>query len=765
MPALTRNMLVEFRPDEPDRPTDTNTEPCPRLVERMLQIAPSGISIWMIKIFDPHALPILRQYSDVQQAIESGSARILELDPYAYLCCRDQDIPDEDKAYRNERWKVIEPLVTHPGIFQSEVRGPLVSAIANNVGKGAKKAGQKRRGKLRRVEDGFSKTSIYDLLRRYWQRGQVPNAMLPDYERCGAKGKERQPPTNDAPKRGRPSELSKARGEGSLGINATSDVVALLKRGYKLYYCTRKKRPWTVAFRKTIAHLFNRGYQIIDGKPFPVIPPVEELPTLRQFRYHNMKDRDLERELRSREGDRYFETNLRPLLGTSLPEEIGPGWLFEIDATYGGVMLVRKDDRRQRIGQAIVYTVIDVFSSLILGIYVGLEEPSWLAAMLALENAMTDKVDFCKGFDIEIDPEEWPYCCPKGITGDRGEMKGFSANNIPSALGVDIHNTRPYGPEWKGTVENSHHSFKERIVRGQPGDMEQSIVRGDPDPVDNACLSLYNFTRLMIFHVLHHNAEHRIEDHPMARDMIIDHVDPYPLDLWRWGIQRKMGSPRMLARDVIRLNLLPDDEASVSREGIYFRGLWYGSQLAMQEQWYLKARNGRFGITVAYEPRLVDTIYLRGDRGQLLDRCVLLPRSRRFSGLSWVEATALIRQQKLENDAAASRALQAQIALDTRIDHEVNEARKETRAAEKEKKVSRQGRKKTLPKNRREERDAERKAGAWKNIGGQETTEQPTVEPDRTPGEPSTTEYVGRPENLDKLEKILRNTSMEVQDE
>ena len=33
--------------------------------------------------------------------------------------------------------------------------------------------------------------TIYKLLRRYWQRGQNPNSLLPDYRKSGAPGKSR----------------------------------------------------------------------------------------------------------------------------------------------------------------------------------------------------------------------------------------------------------------------------------------------------------------------------------------------------------------------------------------------------------------------------------------------------------------------------------------------------------------------------------------------------------------------------------------------
>ena len=45
-----------------------------------------------------------------------------------------------------------------------------------------------------------TKQSIYRFARRYWQRGQIPNALVPDYKNSGAKGQKRRATT----KLGRP---------------------------------------------------------------------------------------------------------------------------------------------------------------------------------------------------------------------------------------------------------------------------------------------------------------------------------------------------------------------------------------------------------------------------------------------------------------------------------------------------------------------------------------------------------------------------------
>ena len=62
---------------------------------------------------------------------------------------------------------------------------------------------------------------------------------------------------------------------------------------------------------------------------------------------------------------------------------------------------------------------------MICGIYVGLESGSYLGAMMALLNATTDKVEFCKQYGIEIEEKDWPvHHLPESITADRGELEG-----------------------------------------------------------------------------------------------------------------------------------------------------------------------------------------------------------------------------------------------------------------------------------------------------------------------------------------------------
>ena len=44
---------------------------------------------------------------------------------------------------------------------------------------------------------------------------------------------------------------------------------------------------------------------------------------------------------------------------------------------------------------------------MVVGLYVGLEGPSWFGAMMALANTASDKVSYCKKYGIDVTKEEW----------------------------------------------------------------------------------------------------------------------------------------------------------------------------------------------------------------------------------------------------------------------------------------------------------------------------------------------------------------------
>ena len=124
--------------------------------------------------------------------------------------------------------------------------------------------------------------------------------------------------------------------------------------------------------------------------------------------------------------------------------------------------------------------------------------------------------------------------------------------------------------------------------------------RGDRDYRLDATLTLEEFIKIYINMVLHHNSK-VMDSYPMSKEMIREEVVPTPMNIWNWGIENKKGRLRTVDKDILRLNLLPKGRANISRAGLRFKGLYYSSQKAIEEQWFVNIK--KTSVDVVYDPR------------------------------------------------------------------------------------------------------------------------------------------------------------------
>jgi putative transposase len=700
-------------------------------IERILYIDPGGQNLVKIHIFNPRALPTWQPVLELEQALAIGDIRILEQDPLKRLHALEGTLPELHRKHRDRAWEGIKSLVLDEydnprvAIFVRAVRGHLVA--------------------IRSQETNVTRQTIYTYLRQYWQNGQTRNSLLPAYDRCGGKGKERR---GGEQKLGRPSALARVNGDDS-GVIIDDEIEKRFERGVRLFYENQQRMPLTKAFQRTLETYFNRGYELQDGVLVPVLPPAGDLPTFRQFQYWYSKHQNLERATKSRLTERRFNLSYRPILGDATQMAFGPGSIFQIDATVADIYLVSSLDPGRIIGRPVLYIVTDVFSRMVAGFSVGLESPGWLGAMLALENVTTDKVAFCAEHGIMIASEDWPiHHLPKEILADRGEMEGYNADQLVNGLGVKVSNTAPYRAEWKAIVERNFRLVNDQLVHWMPGAVYPRRERGEKDYRLDACLNLPQFRSLLIRLFLFHNRFHELKDYRRDEAMLQDHVEPYPLDLWNWGLRNRVGQLRQMDQEIIRLNLLPEAEASVTEKGILFRQRQYDSQVARDEQWYLRARaNGRWKIKVAYDPRRVDVIYLRLANGQRLEPCLLHPNERAFQGRDWYEILDLDELERQKEPTRRSRNQQAEAILNAQVANIVDPAQ-EKALAEREGQT-RSSALQGILENRWHEREAERKTGAWELAPSGELTRP--EQPDETEDQAG---YIPPPHNIELLRKL-----------
>lgn len=198
------------------------------------------------KTTKPHMLPT----SLIQEALETGSAEILPDDPASVKNLPEAEIPSRQRQIRDNAWEVIKPIIAlkPDKLFNRQSRWEAIESQSRKTGTQVK--------------------VIYDALRRYWQGGQVKNALLPNYANI-----------NKTVRKGKKS------GPKSAGITVTDDVEKKFALGIKSFYEKASKPSMRDAYRRTIAKYFNTGYHMKNGIPVPVIPPEDQLPSERQFRY------------------------------------------------------------------------------------------------------------------------------------------------------------------------------------------------------------------------------------------------------------------------------------------------------------------------------------------------------------------------------------------------------------------------------------------------------------------------------------------------
>jgi hypothetical protein len=572
---------------------------------------------------------------------------------------------------------------------------------------------------------GATRALIYHHLRRYWQRGMNLNALLPDYTRCGGPGQSR---AAGKKKRGRPRTLGQAK-----GTNITEKIRQVFRVGFDRCYATDRKRTWTLinAYDKVIADFFcEKQIDPDTGKvvhmPLEAVRKDGGLPTLKQFQYWANKDHvrlDVKRE---RLGAKIYDKDMRGLLGTSTAEVMGPGDRYQIDATIADVYLVSRLNRNRIIGRPVLYVVIDVFSRMVTGLYVGLEGPSWVGAMMALANTAADKVAFCKQCGIDIEPEEWPcHFLPGILLRDGGEIKSKAMTTLGANFNVTIETAAAYRADWKGIVEQRFNLLPAKFKPFVPGYIQQDFrARGGRDYRLDAVLDLDEFTACVIEILLHYNNHHEIGKYDRDRDVVADGVPAIPVELWEWGRQHRSGAMRAFPQELVQYSLMPRDKGVVTEHGIRFKTVYYTCQKAMDERWFDKARqDGRWNVELAYDPRCLDVVYLAGKEGKVsFERCTMTSRSRALRNVSIAE---IEQQAQVDSDAKANRkeyASMRRMDLQASLEERVEQAKRKQGKPTGE---SDRSRTREIRPNRAEEKTVRRKNEAF-------SPGQPVIDPYRS---------------------------------
>jgi hypothetical protein len=680
-----------------------NTENNQKIVERLLWLNKEQEIGFFINLYS-NQLPYAKNITEIEIGINENKILVESQDPFGRIV-NEEDIPENHLTIRDKAWEVIKDIVVlEPLIYDSSERRKLVLKVCEKF--------------------NIHESTVMRYLKKYWQRGKTKNALLPDYYMCGGKGKEKEV---GELKRGRPRKNAEILGD---GINIDEETKRIFRIAINKYYYNASKKSLKLTYELMLRDYFSKENRIENGIKMPIVNSIEEIPTFGQFRYWFEKDRNYKKEITTRYSAKTYELKHRPIIGQSTCEAMGPGSIFQIDATIADIYLLSRFNRNWIIGRPTIFAVMDVFSRMIVGLYVGLENNSWIGAMMALANAASNKVDFYKEYGIEIDEQDFPVAfLPESIIADRGELEGYNIEQLVNAFHIKIQNTPPYRADWKGIIEQNFRITNLRTKSLLPGVINSEVrQRGEKDYRLDAKLDIYQFTQIILKCALYHNNYHYLTNYSREEMMIEDDVEPVPIKLWNWGIANRSGKLRYVPEDIVKLNLMPTGTATVTSQGIKFNGMLYGSKQSLKEKWFEKARNrDTWKVSVSYDPRKMDYIYIRDDKGLSYEKCFLLEHQQRYKDKTLDEINYLLEYERQQQKKYSGNKIQAKIDLISEIENIVKQAEQQT-FEEQTNVGSKKSRLKNIRKNRKVEKMLQREKEAFE-LDQRDTVEDTEVIP------------------------------------
>jgi putative transposase len=165
-----------------------------------------------------------------------------------------------------------------------------------------------------------------------------------------------------------------------------------------------------------------------------VLPAKGQFPNNRQIRRVVQREKSRIELILEKTTKKHFEMAHRGLSGRNWEGVAGPGHTWAIDSTVGDIYLRSSINRAWIVGRPIVYVIVDIWSTAVLGFYVCLTGPSWNTAKVSLFSAAADPalVGELWGYVPVLALDPAPTLC-YSLLCDRGEYCRRAIAPLPSS--------------------------------------------------------------------------------------------------------------------------------------------------------------------------------------------------------------------------------------------------------------------------------------------------------------------------------------------
>jgi putative transposase len=410
---------------------------------------------------------------------------------------------------------------------------------------------------------------VHDAFNAYVAGNNNKNALLPDYDRCGARGSRRK----QKKKIGRRNAQNRYDKTVQAGKIISVDDRELLQAGYEAF--VRCDTTLQRAYDETMEVFYAKSRKFENGESTVVLLDASERPTLKQFSYWGrvLSGRRTEQ---LQTPDIEFLKNERPLPGKATDGIPGFGFKAVCDATPNDTHCVSLVNPLERVGVANRIVVDDMFFKYRLGFNISYEGNSARTALAAIENVVCDKVEFCARFGIDIKSEDWYSCLPLNFFGDNGEFNCAEVNRVLEGIHSGMERA-PTGRADLKPVESTHRSDHARLDHLLPGTTHgRQRQRREQHPALDAKLNINAYVRLYIRRTLAHNNTDPVPQ-LLSSEMIVDKVRPFRRDILKWCIDNGLVAHNPYSAETLRALLLPELPAEITASGVFLIGKQHGS--------------------------------------------------------------------------------------------------------------------------------------------------------------------------------------------
>ncbi|NPU94910.1 MAG: hypothetical protein HPY82_23645 [Gammaproteobacteria bacterium] len=571
--------------------------------------------------------PVIYTFHKMDNLLKSGKFQkihgdILSLPPFMLKTDKWLENAEKDKwiARRNKDRKRISPIIDNEEILSRYIFGESIVDEINS---------------LQKSNSEKSPGTIYRLLNRYLTFGAIDNALLPiSYAKCGNRIEWIYSGIKPI-KRGRKTRInhlgqkvdcrSKTRG---ITAQDKINILKLMKEesianksSYKKF---NKDDLYNKYLEKYACHIILRETGTED-QHYRWLFDEEDRISKQQFYFHLKHLLSDEEILRHKLGAVNFEKDEKVKTGLARDGIIGPGYCYAIDATILDIYVRYPYDPNVRsCGRPVLYLVVDVWSTCIVGYYLGFHGPDWVGAGEALYHACINKSKWAQSIGWKLEEGTWScHHVPFAVMGDNGSE--YSERNIISMLDAEIGIKMMiyvpiYRGDAKGVVERKFKIGNDNFVHLQPGYVHSETLRELPHAANNA---VWDFRSLVIAIgkeiVWHNNNANRLKKHNFI--MSRDYVGISPQSIYNYGIEKEMDGGRIITdKSRLRFAFLREVEATVHGDCVMFKNIEYEYPNGIEQGIYGKAKyRGSYKIPVRITSCTMDYMWHKDDNGKVVE--------------------------------------------------------------------------------------------------------------------------------------------------